>query len=458
MNIIKRLIVFLFFVTLLIPATAQDFDEIDSLISKKYYKTAAEKLVQYEKLGWERMNCNILLETYKYQQVIADYEDTLWRFIGKLERVKWKFAPPCQNLFYLLLARSYQRFYNKNYYKIAETTRLDRRPKDIREWSVEDFAQRIDRLYDLALSDETLLKKTKYTYCPSVLRKGKLPPSSRPTLYDLIAYYAIDYYKDPTVRATYVLPSINLKQEKWYLPPEKFARLEIKPYSGQDYNYKILRLYQKLTLFHLYDNNPDALLHTTFERLEFLKKRNGVKFSYEPMRKTLQALMDKYSGTVYEQQAKLKLAYLELEKGDYVTAHRLANEIITYYQTHKEGEVQDITYKNAVLLRNYIERPGLELIAERNVIPEENFPVFIKAKNISRLYYKVVEIDIDTYHMLDKKKAEEQFVVYDSLEPVRTGYIDLPRVKNFKFFSTEYAMQGLKPGFYVILFSNNNFN
>ncbi len=175
MKAIKYLITIAFFVIFFLSAQAQNLKEIDRLLSGYNYKAAAAKLAEYERETWQNNDCDVLLQVYKYQRVIAYVNDTLGRYLVNLERKAHKFTPPCKNLFFLSLARAYRDYYNDNDYRILTRAKLSKRPADISRWSAEDFAGTIDRLYDLALSGESLLKKTQYDYCPSVIEPGELP-------------------------------------------------------------------------------------------------------------------------------------------------------------------------------------------------------------------------------------------------------------------------------------------
>ena len=449
MRTLKLLPLLLAFVFISSAATAQDFKEIEKLLRRNYIKTASEKLSEMEKKALQNHDCNTLLGVYKYQRTIASQEDTLSSFITNLEKKTKKIAPPCQNLLYLTLAQTYQDYYSENRYKILKTTQLEHRPADIAQWSTQDFAAKIDSLYMLALSNEQILAKTKYDYCPVVVEKGNLPESIRPTLYDMIAYYAIDYYKDPFAKATEVVKGISLKNKDLYLPPKQFATLDIKTTSERDYNYKIIKLYQKLTTLHLKDKNYDALIEATLERLEFLRDENGLKYSYEPEKNTLNSLIKTYTSSQYVSMAKYKLAKLEYYKRNNDTAVHILTDIIHDYPSTAAADL-------AKELKYRIQEQFLDFSVERWILPNENFPIHIEAKNISKVYYKIVDSNLKISDRALKRLYPDQIFLKLKEKPsIVEGVIELPDNKDYRMFSTEYVLPKLPEGVYAIFLSTN---
>ena len=69
---------------------------------------------------------------------------------------------------------------------------------DIETWTKEDFHQRISELFLESVKNEKLLQQTTLLPYDAIIIKGNMR-HLRPTLFDLLAHRAIDYFQNDDV-------------------------------------------------------------------------------------------------------------------------------------------------------------------------------------------------------------------------------------------------------------------
>lgn len=92
-----------------------------------------------------------------------------------------------------MIAEMYNNYYMQNRWNINQRTELAGYvPDDIREWTSNLFKEKIKQELTLSLQPAQLLQQTPVSQYNLILKKGKDMPQLRPTLYDFLAFRAID--------------------------------------------------------------------------------------------------------------------------------------------------------------------------------------------------------------------------------------------------------------------------
>ena len=89
----------------------------------------------------------------------------------------------------------YWNYFQQNRYKLYQRTNtVNFNKKDIATWTADDLHKKIGELYVASIKDENLLQQTKLEPFDAIIIKGNVR-YLRPTLYDLLAHRALDYFK-----------------------------------------------------------------------------------------------------------------------------------------------------------------------------------------------------------------------------------------------------------------------
>lgn len=101
--------------------------------------------------------------------------------------------PASAAVLHSMVAEMYNNYYIQNRWKINQRTDLvGYVPEDIREWTSNLFTQKIKEELTASLQPAKLLQQTPVAEFKVILTEGKNTPTLRPTLYDFLAFRALD--------------------------------------------------------------------------------------------------------------------------------------------------------------------------------------------------------------------------------------------------------------------------
>ena len=92
-----------------------------------------------------------------------------------------------------ILAQTYYQYLDRNRYNSNRTPLKENKSRDIRTWSLEKLSKKSTQLYLDSL--DKLSQKVDINNYISILNKSKNVESLRPTLYDFLAFRALNYFK-----------------------------------------------------------------------------------------------------------------------------------------------------------------------------------------------------------------------------------------------------------------------
>ncbi len=123
-------------------------------------------------------------------------EDASVKSIDSLEKEIIIAKEPAKSILQSITAQMYWNYFQQNRYKFYQRTNtINFDKKDIATWTIDDLHKRIGELYLASLKDEKLLQQTKLEPFDAIILKGNAR-NLRPTLFDLLAHRALDYFKN----------------------------------------------------------------------------------------------------------------------------------------------------------------------------------------------------------------------------------------------------------------------
>ena len=144
---------------------------------------------------------------------------------------------------------------------------------DIATWGAEDFHKKISALYLESLKDTRLLQQTKLDPFNAIIIKGNVR-HLRPTLYDLLAHQALDYFENDERDIRKPAYAFEISQASAFDPAADFINRKFSTKDSLSLQHKALLIYQELIAFHLNDTKPDALIDADLKRLAFVKENS----------------------------------------------------------------------------------------------------------------------------------------------------------------------------------------
>lgn len=368
---------------------------------------------------------------------------------------------PVASLLKNIIAGMYWSYYQENRWELMDRTQTSKFNKsDIATWGAEDFHKKISELYLQSLKDSRRLQQTKLDPFNAIIIKGNVR-HLRPTLYDLLAHQALNYFENDERNITKPAYAFEIDQASAFDPAADFIKRKFTTKDSLSLQHKALLIYQELIAFHLADAKADALIDVDLKRLEFVKENathpdkdqlyfssiNHIARQYEKLPAAAQAwyLLAQY----YNEQAN---EYTPL--GD--TTHRLARmkakEICEQLQLQKDSSEGKINAGNLLLELN---RSSFEFQLEKVNSPDIPFLSLVTYRNVSKLYLRLILTDDKLRAKLENQWSEDYWPSLISAGPMKSWEQALPATNDLQEHKAEIKIDGLPAGEYILLASDN---
>lgn len=372
----------------------------------------------------------------------------------KITRLKEEIEKTSKNLKPILktiLAQWYWQYYDRNSYRFLDRTETQGVSNDdFITWDLPKLFKEISTIYQDLLKDEENLKQIKISAYYNLLEKGNLPEKIRPTLFDFVAFKAIDFYSLAEQAKAYPRDAFEIDAETdAFGAAEKF--IDFTPETTDTNSPKLLaiQIFQKILKYHLNDKDPDAFLDGDLKRLNYIYNYSYGTNKEETYIERLKEIINNYGQSELSSLAYYYWANLILNKDDYVKAYKLAEDGCNYYPKSYGGLkcaqiMETITSKYIYLKSERVINPSLEsnIILTYNNIDEITFRIYKdnwqETLNVNKSLTYLSEADIKT---LLKAK------------PVTQWTEKLKQTSDYKEKTTNIAIPKLEKGFYRVLAS-----
>ncbi len=363
-----------------------------------------------------------------------------------------------------LTAQLYHQYFQMNIWQLRNRTPLpgtSGQPEDLDTWSGADFVQRIRELYLKSVSQPALREASVNNYT-SLLTEGKSSDTLRPSLYDILAHRALDYFLDTR-------SDLDLSAEEYtFIDPRLFAHtrqfLEVeKVYDSADPSgYKqTIRLFQSLETFHQNDRLKAAWLDVIQKRLQYMYDHftgPGKELLYE-------AALDQWI-TLYPAQAApflLRKAILYQQLGNQYSPfgpdsiYRLylvkSKEILLQIQSKFPNTTEALEANNQLIsLLNHQINAELEQVN----VPSKPFRLMIEYRNTPVVYGRVVRITDQMRKEIWQHQQDRILKILSDQTPISEFKQAVPATDDLQSHRAEIKADKLQPGFYALLLSDHS--
>ncbi len=399
---------------------------------------------------------------YKISLKSTFEEDYRVKSITSLEVELQTADEPEKSLLYSLLGQLYQGYFDNNKYKILPRTQtLNFNESDIRTWDAMKFQRKIQNYYFASVSQKEITANIPLERFKAILSSDdkKMTFNLRPTLYDLLAQRAINWFSSSDASQ---FSFTRLQFDSIQLAPAvRFASILLPEKQGVVM--QVLSLYQQLLRLHLNDRNVSALIDIDLKRLAFVKNHLPKNKIYNlAYRRTLEELLKQHHNNSISVRIAYVLAsnYLKTaneyslninkkDRFDLNTAENICKKAISNFpKSQFANGCRNILQK--------INSISFDFKIQEVSMPNRAFLARITFKNTKKLYFKVVESDFDlNSHNYQARKQKMQKL---SQKNGKLTFIQLlPRTYDHRQHSAEIMFKGLRAGHYVIFASDNRF-
>ena len=444
----------------------KEWKNVDELITKKKLpKTALAEVKKIYALAKKEKQDAQIIKAVVYMVGLQreTREDNESLAIKEIENEIASAKEPIVSIFRSLLAGVYLNYFQQYRWQLYDRTETKQfRKDDIKTWTASDFHKKISELYLLSIKNEKLLQQTRLRSFDEIILQGNVR-HLRPTLYDLLAHRALEYFKSDERDIDKPAYAFEIDQASAFDPASDFIAKKIITRDSLSLKHKALLVYQQLLAFHLKDTKPDALLDADIQRLEFVHENSTHPDKDSLYRMALKHLVGKYANLPAASQAWYLLAIeynsdAESYKPFGDTTHRYARlkakEICEKVITQKDSSEGKI---NCINLLKQIEAKELNFSLEKVNVPGKAFRSLIQYRNLDKINLRLVKADEKTDDILNYYD-EKTWAQLLKMPAIRNWQQFLPSTNDYQTHSVEIKIDELPIGEYILLAASGNFS
>lgn len=440
--------------------------EIDSLITEKRLPKSALQHVNalYAKAKAENQKdeaIKALLYRLSLEQKVT--ETDINKQIATVEKEISDAADEAEaSVLLVTLANKYQEYFDNNSYRLSgRSATVNFRKDDVTSWSADDFNKTITALYTEALKPASVLQQQTPASFNALIIKGNTE-NLRPTLYDLLAHKALDYFKNDNGYFTKPIFAFEITDPAALGHADEFIRHQ---FSSQDSSSNLLQsilLFQQLMQFHQQDADPSAFIDINLERIDWVNENTMIVEPETLYKHALEDITKSFPGNSVAAQAWYLLAEIDAENAktytpfgdsthryDYVKAKQQIEEILLKHPVKSEGN------SNMQRLLAEITKKDLKTQVENVNVPGQPFRMYVEYRNIQLMHVRIITAsEISKLQGLNKYD-QGYWKAVTQLHYFKTFTQQVPDTKDFQQHSTEIKIDALEPGSYALLASSS---
>jgi uncharacterized protein YfaS (alpha-2-macroglobulin family) len=459
----------------------REWQKADSLINGGFPESAMKILeTVYQQAKAKNQQVQMLkAQLYMMKGDFQKNEDAARDAILRAEKETANTGFPVNAVWQSITAQLYWNYYTYNRWKILSRTRVEsgKEISDLEQWDAARFFDKIASLYKGSLANGEDLKKIDIAAYDPVLIKGTNSRNLRPTLFDLLAFRAINFYQNDEKDVTKPTFRFVMDDAAAFDDAGKFIRKEFKTEDTASLQWQALKLYQQILSLHMNDASKDALIDADLQRLDFVFAHSVHPEKKELYIKALQEIEGKHGNNPLSAMASYKLAMqLYAKKKDNSGSNKKSGgrpqqQTVSYDYVGLKKKLESIANKfpdseGGILAQQQIreiENKQLSIQTEDVSLPGEPSKFLLTYRNVPQAYFRVVAIDAETYRKKLHRYNEEQWAeMMLKARNIQSWQVKLPGIEDYDSHTTEIKIDALPAGMYALIassesnFSKNN--
>lgn len=449
-----------------------EWSQVDSLERKGLPQSALEIVEKIYREARKASNSEQTIKALIYQtRLRASYEEEA--LLGQIKNLEAEIAAnefPVKPVLQSMLAESYWAYFQGNLYKILDRTQtVGFDPKDVSTWDATRFVEKTIALYQASLQDADKLKEISLKSFADILISHPGSRVFRPTLYDLLAHRAVDFFMNDQGYLTRPADQFQIRGEEAFAPAAQFTDAQFSTRDTLSLKYHALLIFQDLIAFHLSDDEPDALIDVDLKRLQFARSNSINEMKDSLYVGALEALEMKYENFPISAWVSYERALYYLNRGaqfqprqadnpenearkwDRKKAYQICEKAIDRFPDSDGAQ-------NCRTLQLRITQKSLSLAVEKVNLPNQPFRALVNYQNVPQIYLRVVAQTPEAQKEVQDAKRfnNDQWIDYYLGQPVTTEWsLTLPDDGDYQPHSVEIKMPELPLGYYIILIGTN---
>ncbi|WP_150451046.1 alpha-2-macroglobulin family protein [Arenibacter lacus] len=399
-----------------------------------------------------------LLYASKYSMVLE--EDAQLEIIEDFKDKIAENQVPVKNILEGYLANLYWQYFQQNRYRFYDRTKTETKidSADFRTWDLTTLFYEVGKHFDASLNNKSHLQQTPVDHYNEILVKQDDSEIYRPTLFDLLAHNALDFYTSSENSITRPADKFELNNPSIFCNAKEFVQQNITTNDKTSSHFKALQLYQQLVLFHLSDPSLEALVDVDIARLKFIWENAVFPNKDQQYIEVLQNSAETFKENEHSALYRYEIAYAHHQSGN--TYHPTINP--TPRWKHKEAlDICDSIIEQfpssraaerCTSLKSQILTSNLRLTTEQHIPVHTPSKILVTYKNISRLQLAAHQIsasELKTLNTLYPQEKKLAFIKKLALE--KQWESTLKNENDHQEHQTEVLLPELPNGNYILL-------
>jgi len=367
-----------------------------------------------------------------------------------------------------ITAGMYWQYYRNNRWKILNRSTLEQTVSDdIATWDAKAFVAKTAEYYLASVANREALKNIPVEQYLPLIVEGEHTRHLRPTLYDLLAFRAIEFFSNDEKDITDPVYRFEIDDERYFASAAAFADMPLVAADSRSLHLTALRLYRDIIAFHLKDTQPDALIDADLQRLKFVYDHSVSADKDSLYRSALQNIAQQYKGNPAVAEVLFLIQQQKYFAGNTESNYRKATpaqgadrslpgikqnlqQIVDRYPD-TEGAA------HAFNLIQTLDQQTLSVTAEEVVIPDENVKVLVQYKNVDKAYFFLYKTAVDlkrSSRIYGYDERKDFIKNIDAASLVKSWEEALPGSEDMELHSVEANAGKVVAGSYFLIISS----
>ncbi|HMG08882.1 MAG TPA: MG2 domain-containing protein, partial [Mucilaginibacter sp.] len=406
-------------------------------------------------LAHENYNTPQQIRAVIYRMTFQSYleENALVAIISRLKTAIDQSRFPVKPVLQSLLAETYWKYYQQHRYQFIQRSRLEKPDSDFTKWDLYTIINETSHLYQLSLAEAQKEQNSPIGILDGVLVGDQSTRYLRPTLYDMLVQRAFDFYL--TDEPGLVKPKLPflLNDPALFDDSRAFSALHLNIIDTASSHYQGIKYLQQATLFHLQNNEQEALADIDLQRLRFLYAKATVRHRDSLYLSAVQQIASSFSAKPISSEALVMLGQYYQGLDSLKTANSYFKKAVAAYPESLGG-------KNAAILIKQIEAKDIAATIEELNIPGKPLLALLNYKNVTSAkiaVYRLSEAQLKEYSegyssfYSGDERSRYKLGFLKKLKPEQTHEFNWANMGDYRSHGAEIKIDALTPGDYVLL-------
>ncbi|MFZ1728597.1 MAG: alpha-2-macroglobulin family protein [Bacteroidota bacterium] len=435
-----------------------DYEEqwkaVDKALNEGLPKSALEMVEKiYDRAKKENIQPQIVKSiAYRVALMAVTNEEDEVILIRDLEKEIAAAEQPVKAVLNSMLAGLYWSYYQMNRWRIQDRTEVaDTATADFRTWEPGRFFDTAKSLYLESIAPAELLQQKPVEAFEAILVTQSESGKYRPTLYDILAHRALEFFQNDQVDLPVPQQDFELTGIEALIPAADFIAHTFTSPNPRNTKFQALLIYQQLLRFHLQRGDTDAIVDLDLQRLGFGLAETQHEDKDTTYYIAVESLYKAHASSSISTLAGAALARYHFTHNDYVKALAFCDREIGRF-TASRGASDCRALRSSILAKE------MSLSVEQTTPP--NAPILVSAgyRNVERVHFRIVKLlaEEDDESILQQTRDISQRQRLEDI--LRRGNVkqwsqDLPKQTDYKSHLVDLSAPELPLGVYMIFMS-----